>query len=387
MNYKYSTINVRDLLELTASGKINLSPAYQRGFIWSLPDQKALVRTISKKYPLPNLFIRVLENGKMEMVDGQQRCRTMIKFHKNEIKITSRDNIEVCNMEDFLNYTLQVAYIHNATDTEIREIYYYINKKGISLNDPERQKAYYNDTLFLKLSEELANSQSLINLDLFSDKSITRFNDREFIQELVGYLYMYNTDKTNQVNSNFEGIRDKKTYIEKEMFSNDITEDDYTMLRNSFESILNTLTIWNSIVPINQTRYKQKSDFYTMFCFLNKYKHLGNHLLNYQYQILLLLNEKDGNGNQYIRPTNEDCDALRDYAINCVSQSNSKKAREERLAFWESILLNKFTFQNIEENSILFSLLSYFIEQKSDDAVDLVQIDDYYLLDLKKLNN
>lgn len=386
MDYKYSTINVRELLELTTSGKINLSPAYQRGFIWSLPDQKALIRTISKRYPLPNLFIRVLENGKMEMVDGQQRCRTIIKFYKGEIKITNRDKIEVCNTEDFLKYTLQVAYIHNASDTEIREVYYYINKKGISLNDPERQKAYYSDTLFLKLAEDLSGNQSLINLDLFSDKSITRFNDREFIQELIGYLYMYNQDKSNNINLGFEGLRDKKLYIEREMFTNDINESEFDSLKQSFEKILEVLSVWDSLHPLNKSRYKQKSDFYTLFCFLNKYKNLEENLLKYQYQILLLLNGKDKNGEQFIRPTNDECDVLKNYAINCVSQSNSRKAREERLMFFESILLNKHSIEYIENNPSLLSLVTYLSKLYSDEKIDLVKVGDYYLIDLNLIN-
>lgn len=387
MYYKYSTITIRDLLEFANTEKINLSPPYQRGFIWSLPDQKALIRTISKNYPLPNLFIRVLGDNKMEMVDGQQRSRTIIKFYKNEIKITSRDDIEILDEETFLNYVLQVAYIYEINDEKIREIYYFINKKGINLNDPERQQAYYNDTLFLKLAENLSNNQSLINLDLFSDKSINRFNDREFVQELIGYLYKFIEDKNNNVNTGFEGIRDKKAYIEKEIFSNDINEGEYELLAKLFENIFNILTDWNNIYPINQTRYKQKSDFYTLFCFLNKHQNFSKDLLDYQYRILLFLNQKDKNDNQFIRPTNEDCDALKKYAINCVSQSNSKKAREERLLFWESILLNTENLDNIENNPTLLNILTYLSEQYGEDKVELSNKHKYNLLNIELLNS
>lgn len=387
MHYEYSTIRICELLELTNSEIINLSPSYQRGFIWSLPDQKALIRTISKGYPLPNLFIRVLNDNKMEMVDGQQRSRTIIKFYKDEIKITSKDDIQIPNHEIFLNYVLQVAYIHEASDDEIREVYYYINKKGVNLNDPERQKAYYSNTLFLKLAEELSNNQSLINLDLFSDKSISRFNDREFIQELIGYLYKFTEDVNNNIHTGFEGIRDKKTYIEKEMFPNDISQSEYESLSTTFDKILNILTDWNRLYPINLTRYKQKSDFYTLFCFLNKYQNLSKELLDYQYRILLFLNQKDKNDNQFIRPTNEDCDAFKKYAINCVSQSNSKKAREERLSFLESILLNTEQIENIEENQILLSVLTYLSEQYGEDKVELIKFNNYNLLNIDLLNS
>src|SRR5690606_1580054 len=127
----------------------------------------------------------------------------IIKFLQDEIRISSRDNIEICPREVFLDYALQVTFLYQYTNDEIREVYYWINKKGINLNDPERQKAYYSDTLFLKLAEELSNNQALINLDLFSDKSVSRFSDREFIQELIGYLYKYREDMEANVNLGF----------------------------------------------------------------------------------------------------------------------------------------------------------------------------------------
>src|SRR5690606_22378230 len=116
MHYKYSTITIRELLELTISERINLSPSYHRGFIWSLPDQKALIITISKGYPLPNLFIRVLENGQMEMVDGQQRSITIIKYSQGVINLTYKDNIELCEKETFLDYVIQVVYMYEISD-------------------------------------------------------------------------------------------------------------------------------------------------------------------------------------------------------------------------------------------------------------------------------
>ncbi|MEO5777368.1 MAG: DUF262 domain-containing protein [Flavobacterium sp.] len=385
MHYKYSTITIRELIALAVSEKIILSPSYQRGFIWSLPDQKALIRTISKGFPLPNLFLRVLKDGKMEMVDGQQRSRTIIKYHKGQIKIASSDNINVPDNDIFLNYELPIVYIHDTNDDEIREIYYFINKKGLILNDPERQKAYYSETKFLKLAEELANNQLLINLDLFTDKSISRLNDRDFVQELIGYLYMYNKDIANNPSYEFAGIRDKKIYIEKEMFPNDITENEYLLLKNSFESIIKKFTIWDNIFPLNKTRYKQKNDFYTMFCFLNKYNSLSEQILKTQYNILLKLNEKDSEDNQYIRPTNDDCTALKEYAINCVSQSNSKNAREERLSFWENVLLNTYSIDEIEKNSKLLNILTFFGKLYGDKKINLTKTGDYYLLNTELL--
>ena len=46
-----------------------MRPPYQRNFIWTPKDQRLLVDSIYKGYPLPNFFILKNEDGKYEMVD------------------------------------------------------------------------------------------------------------------------------------------------------------------------------------------------------------------------------------------------------------------------------------------------------------------------------
>lgn len=44
--------------------------------------------------------------------------------------------------------------------------------------------------------------------------------------------------------------------------------------------------------------------------------------------------------NGLITPSNDEYELFKEYAINCVSQSNSKRARERRLLFFEDLLAN-----------------------------------------------
>ena len=52
---KYSNLEwtIGELINLIESQKINLRPPYQRNFIWSSKDQKLLIDSIRKGYPLP----------------------------------------------------------------------------------------------------------------------------------------------------------------------------------------------------------------------------------------------------------------------------------------------------------------------------------------------
>jgi hypothetical protein len=384
MEYILESFLIKDLIHSIESDNLDLSPSYQREFIWSLKDQKDLISTIEKEYPLPNLFINILENGKMEMVDGQQRARSIYRFYKNEIKFGKNDSQKNLNIDIFLVYKLPVIFIKKAKPEEIRELYFLINKKGKFLNNPEVQLAEHHDKLFLKLSDELNLNQKFINLDLFSDNTISRMNDRDFVQELLAYLLMFQRDKVNKENKNYEGLRDKKIFIETEIFQNDITQVEYDNLTQNFLNVIDKITLLDENTKINTTRYKQRNDFYTLFNFINKHEELDRELLVYQYRILLELDKKDNEGNQFIRPTNDNCNTLKAYATNCVSQSNSKNARKIRLDIFEAILLN--SFEKEEENPLLLDLLIYLGTLYTDEKVSLAKKGNYFLLNVENLH-
>jgi hypothetical protein len=77
------------LLKLFSEKKINLSPRYQRNDIWSLSAQRRLIDTVQRGYPMPNFFVRLRPNG-FEMVDGQQRARTLIGYWNGEFSDKSK---------------------------------------------------------------------------------------------------------------------------------------------------------------------------------------------------------------------------------------------------------------------------------------------------------
>ena len=54
-----------------------------------------------------------------------------------------------------------------------------------------------------------------------------------------------------------------------------------------------------------------------------------------QYRLMVFMDERG-----FIRPTNDDCETCKMYAYNCVTQSNSKTARQVRLDILEEILIS-----------------------------------------------
>lgn len=372
MEYTFIELTIKELVNYIDEKKVDLNPDYQRNFIWSSGDQRDLVDTIIREYPIPNFFMYEDMKGEFEMVDGQQRSKTIYRFVKGIIKSTKNLGeltFKDCNHERVLNYRLPFVLISNLEpEDSLKDYYVLINRKGKHLNTPEITKSEFFDTNFLKLANEVLDYQNLINLNLFTEVARKRMNDRAFIEELLGYLKL--------------GIKDKKNAVE-ELYENDISTSEYVLLKNQFYLIIDKIEyLNNNIYPIKLTRYRQKNDFYTFFNFVNENIDEKKEVLAYQYQILLILDRTDDEGRPFIRPSNEDCDSLKNYALNCVTQSNSKKARNNRLRFFNAILKNK----SIEKNHLFISLLTYLGEIYNPELVELRKVNGYQLLDINLLN-
>jgi hypothetical protein len=366
MEYTLNTFTIQQLYELVEKDQIDLNPSYQRNFIWSVDNQNELIDTILRAYPLPNFFFYKKPTGGYEMVDGQQRTKTIYRFIKGVITASKNFEKVAFNQIDqkvFLKYTIPVVIIDRLIGTDsLKEFYVLINKKGVHLNIAEVNKSEYFDTNYLRLANDLLSYQNLINLNLFTEATIKRMNDRSFIEELLAYLY--------------SGIKEKKKSVES-LYKSDIDQAEYDMLDIGFKRTIDKIATLNKLIPISSTRYKQKNDFYTFFAFVNENLDETNDLLAYQYRILILLDGEDQDGRQFIRPSNEECEALREYANNCVTQSNSKSAREKRLTFFNDVLKNTA----IEKNETLADILKY-LANVYDGKIDLKKVDQYELINL-----
>jgi hypothetical protein len=357
MKYRIETWDVNKLIKVYSDGNLNLNPPYQRRFIWSLEDQQILIESIEKNYPVPNLFLLEKENGKFDMVDGQQRTRTILSFFNGGFDDLNGNKYQKQQHHNFDRYKISVIIIESITnnDISIEEFYGLVNSAGVHLNRPEIKKAEYYDTNFLKLINNCNLYSSFKELGLFTDNVLKRMNDIDFVSELVVLLK--------------EGITDKKEKVDK-IFESDLSIEECEHLENRFKTISDSILELNNIYPIKKTRYKQRNDFYTLFGFFNSHV-LSKDYKIYIYQIIVLIG-----GDIY--PSNEECVSLQNYARNCVTQSNSKSARLERQNLFESLFLNK----KERPNDVQKDLMSFY---EMTHHKDLKKRDYYYTINLDQL--
>lgn len=365
MEYKVETIDIRELLRLIKDGRLNLHPDYQRNFIWSPKEQKMLIKTIDDGYPLPNFFFENKDNGTYDMVDGQQRAMTILKYFNNEFKDFDNKYFSEKDKEAFLSYKLAVIVLSKVSQEQektIENFYYLVNRQGEHLNPAEINKARYYNSDFLNLVNSIMEEQMLIDLDIFTSAAVKRMNDRSLIEEVVAYL--------------FKGITDKRDAVE-ELFKRDITAEEIDAKKSLFMSRLERIHKLNDIHALKNSRFKQRNDFYTLFTFIDKYFDEDDEILSYQYRIMIMLDQ-----NQFIRPSNDDCELFKSYAVNCVTQSNSKDARQKRLEILEKILCS--TVAEPHESEFAQSC-EYIADEYGLDELNLVKVGNYYLYDLSQL--
>ena len=77
----------------TLENKIDPTPDYQRPPAWSLKQKQLLMDTILRGYDIPKFYWRKVKRDDgiiYEVIDGQQRLRTIWEFRKGEFAL-SRD--------------------------------------------------------------------------------------------------------------------------------------------------------------------------------------------------------------------------------------------------------------------------------------------------------
>jgi len=362
MKYEIEKWPLKKLVDYVTSEKIILKPPFQRNFVWGEDDQVELIESIKNGYPLPTFFIYRKDEDHFDMIDGQQRTRTIMKFLSLRITDVLGNKYSKDQFPSFENYELPIAIITELGETDSLEIFYTrVNKLGKRLNRPELNKAEFINTNFLKLVEELTQLENFKKLELFRKLTIVRMNDRDFVEEIVSFIKF--------------GFTDKKLTVDK-LFRNDITQEEYETLKTKFIDTLTKISLLNEIYALNRTRFRQKNDFYTLFSLIYLNDTIPQSILNTLYKILILIGPE-------ISPSNEKSKFLKEYAINCVSQSNSKEAREKRYDILKNILLNTTT----SPNNVQTDIFNYYSAEYNLTDLDYTNVNSFYTFNWLKLNS
>ena len=164
---------VRDLLSLKAQQMLVVNAEYQRGVVWTRPQQKKLVDSVLRGYPIPLIYFHHIEQAaaglrseRFEVIDGQQRINALHEFHegafrlfdpvKDEANARFPDFIarEPCPWggrgfpelsddlkKQFLDTSLRIVKIKTHDPNQARDLFVRL-QAGMPLNSQERRDAW-----------------------------------------------------------------------------------------------------------------------------------------------------------------------------------------------------------------------------------------------------
>lgn len=243
------------------SGDLIISPPFQRNPVWSLRQQSALIDTILMEYPIPEIYMQELtdpEGGQKHiLVDGQQRIRTVLSFLAGDFELEEDSTtFPQLNFEDLgeqerkkiFEYNFVVRVLPEMPDVEVRAIFQRLNRNTTTLNAQELRHATYWGP-FIKLMEEVSDFEFWGNAGIFSANDVRRMLDIEFISEITVAV--------------LNGLQNKKKHLEEFYQLYETKFEESEMVRNVFVQVLGEI---DKLLPnITKTRWRKKSDFYTLF--------------------------------------------------------------------------------------------------------------------------
>jgi hypothetical protein len=93
MRLDQSSVDLSTLADKIEKGELDLQPNFQRGQVWSEAKKKRLVDTVLRQWYIPAIHIVVNDAlDKEEVLDGQQRIRSIIEFMRDQFAVDG--NIE-----------------------------------------------------------------------------------------------------------------------------------------------------------------------------------------------------------------------------------------------------------------------------------------------------
>jgi len=142
--------------------KITFNAEYQRSFIWNVPKRQLLLDSMLRGWDINKIFLRQIKDGAYEVLDGQQRLKTIFQFMNGQsvhegagplsLGEVSKDlGVEGRTVKDLkkskqelyyklLFYPIESVVIFQADDQMTSDIFLRL-QEGIPLNSAEKLNA------------------------------------------------------------------------------------------------------------------------------------------------------------------------------------------------------------------------------------------------------
>ena len=218
--FEYNELEGKGLYGL--AGQLTIQPEYQRNYIYA--DGKkdvAVIESVLKGYPLGLIYFNKKEDGKLEVLDGQQRITSLGRFLKNKfaVKINGLEQIfdgldegkqQKVKQTKLLVYVCEGEGEH--AEEEIKEWFQTINIVGVPLNEQEKLNAIYSGPFVTECKKEFSNSGNA-NIQKWESYVKGPANRQMFLAAALEWVSKGNVDGYMSSHRRDNNINEIKTYF------------------------------------------------------------------------------------------------------------------------------------------------------------------------------
>lgn len=184
-------------------------PDYQRDLVWPERNQSRFIESILIGLPIPFLFVADVsadedpeKAGRLEIVDGVQRIRTLARFMTGELALSNLERLGRLNgftyfdlhpsrQRRFGRATMRMIELTETVTEDVRrEMFDRINSGSIGLAAVEIRRGMEQGP-FLNLITELAEDAQLHALAPVSEAMKRRFEYEELVTRFFAFLDRY----------------------------------------------------------------------------------------------------------------------------------------------------------------------------------------------------
>ncbi len=185
-------------------------PEYQREFIWKPDKQSLFIESVLLGVPLTPFLVsdNVKNNensGRLEIVDGSQRIRTLIAFYENKLRLRKLEKLKEINSAKFkdlpkklqsyfTNKDFRVIVVDNAGIEVRKDLYKRINTTSEALTDAEIRKGSYSGP-FYDMVLELSENDTFKDICPIANNKVSRGEYQELVLRFFAYIDKYNEFK------------------------------------------------------------------------------------------------------------------------------------------------------------------------------------------------
>lgn len=231
------TYNINEFIGWYNRGELILSPKYQRNAVWNLNAKSYLIDTILNGLPIPPIFIRqkidiAMQKTIREVLDGQQRLRTIMEFKNNDFKVLRSQSEEFGNLtydnltddlkEKFLSFEMSVEIIKTDDEATIYDMFARLNSNNMTLNRQEIRNAKYWGVFKVFINRLAKKYKSFfISLHTFNTSQLARMQDLELLSSLavltIDGILTENDTLIDQYYKKYDNTFDREDEIQKKM--------------------------------------------------------------------------------------------------------------------------------------------------------------------------